>query len=70
MMYAVTLLFPHYALFLDLFEDGELAQFLRDRGWQTATPIPAQVPEYGVRFEVPFTLVPRTPYGSPNQAHQ
>lgn len=48
----------HHFLFLDLFQDGELDRFLRDRGWATSTPMPAPSPESGVRFEVPFELRP------------
>ena len=48
-------------LFLDLFEDGALDRFLRERGWTTTAPIPASSPESGVRFDVPFELRPWSP---------
>ncbi|KKM70313.1 hypothetical protein LCGC14_1442010 [marine sediment metagenome] len=42
-------------LFVDLFEDGELEQFLRINGWQLLTPLPARgQPE--PQFDVPFSL--------------
>lgn len=59
----------HHTLFLDLMESGELAQFLRDRGWSTKGPIPVGPVDMGVRFDVPFTVVP-APNGSARTAHQ
>lgn len=43
-----------HELFVDLLEDGELEQFLRDRGWNALTPIPARMPEQGIVFDVPY----------------
>ncbi len=45
-----------HALLLDLFEDGELQKFLLDRGWKPTEPLPVQMPEGGVRFDVPFSV--------------
>lgn len=46
----------HHTLFLDLLQDGELEQFLHERGWQAHVPIPTGVPQGGVRFDVPFQV--------------
>ena len=59
-----------YTLFLDLLEDGELDQFLRERGWNTGAPIPTRMPDDGVQFEVPFKLVRSPIHGSPSAANQ
>ena len=50
----------HHYLFLDLLVDGELDKFLRDRGWSVPGGTPRRPPGAGVRFEVPFHLVPAT----------
>jgi hypothetical protein len=40
------------ALLLDLFQEGELDRFLRDRGWKLVGPMPSQPDE--AWFDVPF----------------
>jgi hypothetical protein len=48
-------------LFMDIFADGELEQFLQARGWMAKSPIPTGIQagiENGVRFDVPFELRP------------
>lgn len=39
-------------LFEDLFEDGELEEFLRLNGWHPQTPLPARGTR--TRFDIPF----------------
>jgi hypothetical protein len=48
-------------LFLDIFSDGEMDQFLRSHGWMAKSPIPTEIQtgiENGVQFDVPFELRP------------
>ena len=45
-------------LLVDLFEAGELDQFLRERGWSAQTPLPPRGKR--VRFDVPFKVVERS----------
>ncbi len=45
-------------LFADLVEDGELEEFLADRGWSLNEPIPDAVSE-GVSVSVPWELIAR-----------
>jgi hypothetical protein len=45
-----------HVLMVDLFEDGELPRFLKDRGWQSSRPLPQTLPEGGVTFDVPFRV--------------
>jgi hypothetical protein len=40
------------AMFTDLLRSGELEQFLRDRGWRAAGPIPTR--KRDIWFDVPF----------------
>jgi len=47
-----------HVLMVDLFEDGELHAFLRDRGWSPNVPLPQVLPEGGVKFDVPFSVEP------------
>lgn len=42
------------AMFTDLLVSGELDQFLRDRGWGLAGPIPVR--KRDVWFDVPFSM--------------
>lgn len=44
-----------HELFFDLWQDGELPQFLRDRGWQVLTAIPQEMPDEGVVFNIPYS---------------
>lgn len=47
----------HYLL-LDLLEDGQLQQFLLDRGWTPMTALPTGYdPRMPVRFSVPIELI-------------
>jgi predicted RNase H-like HicB family nuclease len=50
-------------LFEDLFRDGELEQFLRERGWALNGPLPVSVPQGGLQFDVPFEVKPMTANG-------
>ena len=43
-------------LFLDLFEDGLLDEFMRVRGWKMKTRPQRLDPEMPITFEVPFTF--------------
>ncbi|MFQ5994536.1 MAG: hypothetical protein ACE5K1_05535 [Acidiferrobacterales bacterium] len=45
-----------HALLMDLLIEGELASFLRHRGWHIADPLPERVPDGGVTFDVPTTI--------------
>jgi hypothetical protein len=48
-------------LLLDVFADGEMDAFLRTRGWQAKSPLPANdqsAIENGVQFDLPFELLP------------
>lgn len=48
-------------LFLDIFSDGEMEQFLRSHGWMARSPLPTEIQsgiENGVQFDVPFELRP------------
>lgn len=47
-----------HVLFTDLFQEGDLAEFLRDHGWKTNSPLPERATEDGVAFEVPFATEP------------
>jgi hypothetical protein len=51
-------------LFADLLADGELPQFLLDRGWRPSTPLPVGVPVEDIVFDVPTVVKPaiRAPY--------
>ena len=49
------------ALLLDLFREGELNTFLRDRGWRLATPMPSKPDD--VRFDTPFDIARTTDRG-------
>jgi hypothetical protein len=46
------------ALFRDLFEEGELQDFFRERGWRPLadTPLPTSMPKEGMRFDVPMDI--------------
>ena len=47
-----------HAFLTDLLIEGELALFLRHRGWQIADHLPERVPDGGVTFDVPTTVTP------------
>lgn len=50
-----------HELFADLHEDGELQQFLIDRGWNmSGPPIPRGMPEGGLEFDAPYKMEPAT----------
>lgn len=53
------------AVLKDLLASNELPQFLTERGWQAADPIPSPKAK-NVRFDVPFIpeMMKREPYGS------
>ena len=44
-----------HLLMIDLYEDNEIDQYLRERGWQ-ALNLPAR-PDGNVEFNVPFELI-------------
>jgi hypothetical protein len=44
------------ALLRDLLESQELDAFMREQGWSLVAPIPAR--PKGVRFDVPFSILP------------
>ncbi|SRR6266446_2864554 len=50
-------------LMRDLLADGELATFLKDRGWQSSaeTPIPLVIPPEGIMFDVPMNIQVKNP---------
>jgi hypothetical protein len=45
-----------HLMFLDLLEDDELDQFLRDKGWKAAG-LPGRSHTDNVEFDVPFELI-------------
>ena len=59
-----------FALFVDLFEDGELEQFLMDRGWQAGSlPSRCDVDDE-IDFSIPWALIAQgTPYGPDQRTH-
>lgn len=48
-------------LLLGLMQDDELDGFLRARGWRPVTPIPREIPEDGIVFDVPYATTPSAP---------
>lgn len=52
-------------LLVDLFEDGELPQFLTEHGWKPSHPLPLAMPEGGVKFDVPFRVEQAPAHGHP-----
>lgn len=44
------------AMLKDLMVNNELDRFLRDRGWTTMGPIPAE--PKNIRFDIPFYILP------------
>ena len=58
-----------HALFADLLEDGELDQYLRERGW-TASDMPSWSSKDDVAFSVPWRLIAEGEgFGSERRAH-
>lgn len=58
-----------FALLIDLFEDNELNQFLRDRGWQ-AVNMPSGPVTDDVGFSIPWNLVAQgAALGSERRTH-
>ena len=54
-------------LFLDLFEDDELDQFLADRHWRKEETFDDK--DGGVEFDVPWQLVMDSAHGAERSAH-
>jgi predicted RNase H-like HicB family nuclease len=46
-------------LFTDLWEAGELGNFLREHNWRALTPIPQRRTAGNVRFDVPYEIQQR-----------
>lgn len=51
-------------LMVTLLKSGELPAFLKERGWEPVTPVPAKGP---VRFDIPFTVDPTVDSGRASQ---
>src|SRR6266508_1294623 len=45
-----------HLLMIDLLEDNELEQYLRDKGWR-ATNLPTRRPRGAIEFDVPWQLI-------------
>ncbi len=59
-----------FALFVDLFEEGELEQFLMDRGWRAESLPDRHDVEDGINFAIPWELTAQgAPYGSERRPH-
>lgn len=50
------------ALLKDLLESQELDAFMREQGWSSLAPIPAR--PKGMRFDVPFSILPIAAVGA------
>lgn len=58
-----------FALFIDLFEDNELNQFLTERGWQ-AVNMPTDPVADEIGFSIPWNLVAQgADFGPERRAH-